>query len=174
MRSVRKQSVVSASPSVVWENWTTPAGITSFFAPKANIEPRIGGLYELFFELKSPRGFQGTEGCRVLRFDPPNGLSFEFLAPPQFPNVRRIRTRVDLLFDDVLKGGLVKVDLSHSGFVEGEEWDECYDFFSWSWDLVLSRFQYKFSGGPIDWKNPYMPRGVNPRPQRKLRDHVSA
>src|SRR5215467_12230760 len=118
MRLVRKQSVVSASPSVVWENWTTPAGVTTFFAPKANIEPKIGGLYELFFELKSPRGFQGTEGCRVLRFDPPNGLSFEFLAPPQFPNVRRIRTRVDLLFDDVLKGGLVKVDLSHSGFVE--------------------------------------------------------
>ena len=89
------------------------------------------GFYELFFDLKAPRGFQGTEGCRVLSINPPRSLAFEFLAPPQFPNVRRVRTRVDVLFEEVLSGGLVKVSLAHSGFVEGEEWDECFDFFSW-------------------------------------------
>jgi uncharacterized protein YndB with AHSA1/START domain len=171
-RAIRKQAVVSAALGTVWQNWTTPEGVTSFFAPKANIEPKVGGLCELLFDLKAPRGFQGTEGCRILAFDPPRSLGFEFLAPPPFPNVRRIRTRVDVLFDDVLRGGLVKLDLSHSGFAEGEEWDECYDFFSWSWDLVLGRFQYKCAGGRIDWNAPYMPRGVGPRPQRKLRDRV--
>jgi uncharacterized protein YndB with AHSA1/START domain len=172
-RVIRKQTVVSAPQDVVWQTWTTPQGVTSFFAPKSNIEPKMGGLYELFFEPKAPKGFQGTEGCKILAFDPPRSLAFEFIAPPQFPNVRRIRTRVDVLIVDVLKGGLAKVDLSHSGFVEGEEWDESYDFFSWSWDLVLGRFQYRFSGGPIDWNNPHMPRGVGPRPKRKLRDSVS-
>ena len=172
-RVIRKQTVASTSLETAWQNWTTTEGVTSFFAPKANVEAKVGGPYELSFEPKAPRGFQGTEGCRVLGVSPPKNLAFEFLAPPQFPNVRRIRTRVDVILGEVLKGGLVKVDLLHSGFVEGEEWDECFDFFSWSWDLVLGRFQHRFSRGPIDWSNPYMPRGVAPRPQRKLRDHIS-
>ncbi len=137
-RFVRKQTVVSISPETAWKTWTTIDGVTSFFAPKANIDPNVGGPYELFFDLKAPRGFQGTEGCKVL------------------------------------KGGLVKVSLVHSGFVEGEEWDESFDFYSWSWDLVLGRFQHRFSAGPIDWNHPYWPSGIAARPQRKLRDHLSS
>jgi len=173
-RLVRKHSVVSIPPETAWKTWTTIEGVTSFFAPKANVDAKIGGPYELFFDLKAPKGFQGTEGCRVLRLEPPKNLTFEFIAPPQFPNVRRVRTRVDVLFDEVLKGGLVKVSLVHSGFVEGEEWDESFDFFSWSWELVLGRFQHRFSVRPIDWNHPYFPSGVSAHPQRKLRDHVSA
>lgn len=173
-RVIRKQTVTNISPSTAWQNWTTEEGVSTFFAPKSNIEARIAGSYELFFDLKAPRGFQGTEGCKILGFDPPHHLAFEFIAPPQFPNVRRIRTRVDVLLDEVLKGGLLKVDLAHSGFVEGEEWDESFDFFSWSWDTVLGRFQHRFTKGPIDWKNPYTPQGISPRPERKLREHVKS
>ena len=169
-RVIQKQTVTSVPLETVWQSWTTSEGVTSFFAPQANIEPKVRGFYELFFDLKAPRGFQGTEGCRVLNIDPPRSLAFEFLAPPKFPNVRRVRTRVDVLFEEVLSGGLVKVSLAHSGFVEGEEWDECFDFFSWSWDIVLGRFQYRFTVGPVDWSRPYVPRGVGDRPLRKLRD----
>src|SRR5205807_990225 len=50
-----------------------------------------------------------------------------------------------------------------------------YELFSnWNWDLVLGRFQYRFSVGPIDWNNPYIPHGINARPERKLRDHISS
>src|SRR6266571_5459632 len=171
---VRKQTVVSISPETAWKTWTTIDGVTSFFAPKANIDPNVGGPYELFFDLKAPRGFQGTEGCKVLGLDPLRNIGFEFIAPPQFPNVRRVHTRVDVSFEEVLKGGLVKVSLVHSGFVEGEEWDESFDFYSWSWDLVLGRFQHRFSARPIDWNHPYWPSGIAARPQRKLRDHLSS
>lgn len=153
-----------------WNTWTTPEGVTSFFAPKANIQAQVGGPYELFFDLKSPRGFQGTEGCKVLIVDTPRKLTFEYLAPAQFPNVRRIRTRVDAIFEEVLKGGLVKVSLVHSGFLEGEEWDESVDYFNYFWDLVLGRFQYRFTRGPVDWSHPYYPPGLGSPPQPKLRD----
>ncbi|MBO0888303.1 SRPBCC domain-containing protein, partial [Candidatus Bathyarchaeota archaeon] len=169
-RQVRKQTVISIPPETAWNGWTSVVGVTSFFAPKANIEAKVGGLYELFFDLNAPRGFQGTEGCRILNLDPPNNLAFEFIAPPQFPNVRRVRTRVDVVFDEVLKGGLVKVSVIHSGFVEGEEWDESFDFFSWSWELVLGRFQHRFTARSIDWNHPYFPPGLTTRPARKLRD----
>ena len=173
-RQVQKQTVVSVPPETAWNGWVSVAGVTSFFAPKANIDARVGGLYELFFENKAPRGFQGTEGCRILKLEPQRNLTFEFIAPPQFPNVRRVRTRVDVIFEEVLRGGLVKVSVIHSGFGEGEEWDASFDFFNWSWELVLGRFQHRFAARSIDWNHPYFPPGIAARPPRKLRDHVSA
>jgi len=171
---IKKETITTATLENAWKAWTTIEGVTSFFVPKANIEPVIGGRYELFSSLKAPKGFQGTEGCKILALEPQKHLVFEFIAPPQFPNVRRLRTRVDVSFGQVAKGGVVKLDLDHSGFLEGAEWDEYFEFSDWNWDLVLGRFQYRFSVGPIDWNNPYVPYGISARPGRKLRDHISA
>lgn len=171
---IRKESVTTATLEDAWKAWTAAEGVTSFFVPKAIIEPVVGGRYELFSSLKAPKGFQGTEGCGILALEPLKHLAFEFIAPPQFPNVRRLRTRVDLEFGQVAKGGVLKLDLVHSGFLEGEEWDEFFEFSNWNWDLVLGRFQYRFSTGPVDWNNPYLPYGISARPERKLRDHISA
>ena len=172
IKTLRKQTVGSATPEAAWQTWTTPEGVTSFFAPKANIEPKVGGRYELLFDLKAPRGFQGTDGCILLGFDPPNALAFQFLPPPEFPNARRIQTRVDVFLEQVLGGGLTKFNITHSGFLEGEEWDECFEFFNWNWDVVLGRLQHRFNAGPVDWNNPYMPPGIGNRPQRKLRANL--
>ena len=171
---IRKETITTATVADAWKAWTTVEGVTSFFVPKANIEPVVGGRYELFSSLKAPKGFQGTEGCKILGLEPLKHLAFDFIAPPQFPNVRRLRTRVDVLFDQVVKGGAVKVGLVHSGFIEGEEWDEFFDFSYWNWDLVVGRFQYRLSVGPIDWNKPYVPHGIGVRPERKLRDHISS
>jgi uncharacterized protein YndB with AHSA1/START domain len=171
---IKKETITTATLEVAWKAWTTVEGVTSFFVPKANIEPVVGGRYELFSSLKAPKGFQGTEGCKIFALEAQKHLAFEFIAPPQFPNVRRLSTRVDVTFGEVAKGGVVKLDLVHSGFQEGEEWDGFFEFSNWNWDLVLGRFQYRFTVGPIDWNNPYIPYGITPRPERKLRDHISA
>ena len=170
--TLRKQTVASVPAETLWKTWTTTEGVTSFFAPKANVEARVGGRYELLFDLKAPRGFKGTEGCKVLNLNPPSNLSFEFLAPPEFPNARRVSTRVDVVIEQVFGGGLTKVNITHSGFLEGEEWDECFQFFDWDWDLVLGRLQYQSYAGPIDWSRPYIPPGIGSRPLRKLRERV--
>ncbi len=171
---VKKEVVTTATLEDAWKAWTTVEGLTSFFVPKANIEPVVDGRYELFSTLKAPKGFQGTEGCRVLAVEPLKHLAFEFIAPPQFPNVRRLRTRIDLTFGQVSTRGVVQLHLVHSGFLEGEEWDEFFEFSNWNWDLILGRFQYRFAGGRVDWNNPYIPPGLKHRPERKLRDHISA
>ena len=171
---IRKETITTAILQDAWKAWTTIEGVTSFLVPKASIEPVVGGRYELFSSLKSPKGFQGTEGCKILALEAQKHLAFELIAPPQFPNVRRLHTRVDITFGEVAKGGVLKLDLVHSGFLEGEEWDEFFDFSNWNWDLVLGRFQYRFSVGPIDWNNPYIPHGISARPERKLRDHISS
>src|SRR5260370_5527562 len=97
---IRKETITTATLEAAWKAWTAVEGVTSFFVPKANIEPVVGGRYELFSSLKGPKGFQGTEGCKILALEPQKHLAFEFIAPPQFPNVRRLRTRVDVTFGE--------------------------------------------------------------------------
>ena len=67
---IRKEVVVNASVNNVWEVWTTSKGAITFFAPKANIQLSRGGAYEMFFNLKAPKGSQGGEGLKVLSFLP--------------------------------------------------------------------------------------------------------
>jgi len=166
---LRKEAITSNPISDVWTLWTTNDGITSFLAPKANIRLEVQGPYEIFFDPEAPLGFRGTEGCKVIGFDPMKTLSVEWKAPPQFPNVRRQKTCVDIYFERV--EALTKVRVAHSGWQEGEEWDEAYEFFDHAWDLDLARMQQRFSSGPIDWRNPYVPAWLGQREQR-ICDHV--
>src|SRR6266576_3943160 len=66
---IRKETITTASVEDAWKAWTTVEGVTSFFVPKANIEPVVGSRYELFSSLKAPKGFQGTEGCKILALE---------------------------------------------------------------------------------------------------------
>ena len=61
---------IPASLDSVWWAWTTVEGITSFFAPRARIDFRIGGVYELYFRDDQPPGSQGSEGVKILSYEP--------------------------------------------------------------------------------------------------------
>lgn len=166
---LRKETVTSTAVADVWTVWTTNDGITSFLAPKANIKLEIQGPYEVFFDPEAPLGFRGTEGCKVIGFDQMKQLSVEWKAPPQFPNARRQKTRVNVYFETV--EALTKVRIEHSGWQQGEEWDETFQFFDRAWDLDLARMQQRFSSGPINWSRPYVPAWIGTREQR-IRDHI--
>jgi uncharacterized protein YndB with AHSA1/START domain len=166
---LRKEAITSTPIADVWTVWTTIDGIISFLAPKANIKLEDNGPYEIFFDPEAPLGFRGTEGCRILGLDPAKTLSVEWKAPPQFPNVRRHKTRVDIYFERV--EALTKVSVAHSGWQEGEEWDEAYEFFDHAWNLDLARMQQRFSSGPIDWRKPYVPAWLGRR-EPLIRDHI--
>ena len=119
----------------VWSAWISNEGIASWWAPpKANIELRIGGPYELHFALDQPEGLQGSEGCRVLSYVPGESLSFTWNAPPQLP-LRAANTWVVLTFAAAVEGTSVR--LVHTGFLEGSDWDDYMDYFDNAWGYVL-------------------------------------
>ena len=150
VKRIEKEIVVAASLKDVREAWTTPAGVSTFFAPAANIELRAGGLYEVLFSTDAPVGLQGSEGCNILAYRPMEMLSFTWNAPPPWPEIRKERTIVVLQFYDFGKPG-VRVILTHLGFGEGREWDEVHHYFSEAWPVVLGRLKDRFEKGPIDW-----------------------
>jgi uncharacterized protein YndB with AHSA1/START domain len=156
-RRIQKAVLVPAPLAAVWHAWTTAEGATTFFAPRANIELEIGGPYELLFDLAAPPGQQGGEGLRILSFLPPEMLSFEWNAPPEFPAVRAgARTWVVLQLEPVTDEQTL-VALTHLGWRAGGEWDQVFDYFLRAWDIVLGRLSYRFAEKPLDWRAPYTP-----------------
>ncbi|MCP3996140.1 MAG: SRPBCC domain-containing protein [bacterium] len=135
VRSLVKEAVVAASAMDVWLAWTSEQGLGSWWGPpKSNIDLRIGGAFEIHFDLEQPEGKQGSEGCRVLSYVPGESLSFTWNAPPHL-TLRSANTWVVLTFGKTSGGTSVR--LVHTGFLDGPDWDEYMAYFDNAWGYVL-------------------------------------
>ena len=142
-KHIFKEIVIPARISTVWKAWTEEKELIKFFAPEAEIELKIGGKYEMYFILDNPPGSRGGEGNRILSFVPQKMLSFEWNAPPKYPNVRKEKTWCVLFFDK-LDLNSTKIRFYQLGWQEGEEWDQVYDYFEKVWDYVLENLKKIF------------------------------
>ena len=153
-RVIRGEVVVEASVDEAWDAWTTEEGLKTFFAPECNIDLRVDGPYEMFFDLDEEPGRRGSEGTRILAFQPKVMLAFTWNAPLHLPHVREHFTHVVVRFRELAERQTA-VSLTHDGWGEGEEWDEAYTYFQRAWnDVVLPRLKYRLLVGAIDWNSP--------------------
>jgi len=143
-RELKKEVTINGPVSEVWRLWTTEQGITSFFAPQAKVELKVGGFFEMYFMPDQPYGSRGAEGCRILEFEPEKSLSFSWNAPPSIPALRDAgeMTRVDLEFTPV--DGRTHVAFRQHELGEGADWDAYYDYFDNAWSYVLSNLRQHF------------------------------
>jgi uncharacterized protein YndB with AHSA1/START domain len=155
-KAIRKEIAVNAPIDDVWDAWTTPEGIRSFFARGCNLDIRANGPYEILFDPDAEPDRRGAEGCHVLAVQPKTLLSFTWSAPPQYPDVRKQRTSVIVRLEAV-SNEETKVVLVQIGWGDGAQWDDVYKYFDTAWDIVLHRLKYRFDAGPVDWSDPPRP-----------------
>jgi uncharacterized protein YndB with AHSA1/START domain len=149
-RALDKEIVVKASLDQVWQAWTTREGITSFFAPDARIEPRVGGAFQIYMNPGAEPGMKGADDMRYMALQPKKMISFDWNAPPSLPEARAQRTFVIVRFFP-LDGATTRITLHHVGWGEGGEWDKTYAYFDKAWGTVLGNLQQRFEKGPRDW-----------------------
>jgi uncharacterized protein YndB with AHSA1/START domain len=151
-RILRADVTVDAPVADVWTAWTTEAGIRTFFAPAANIEPRVDGAFEILFDPSAPAGKRGAEGLRILVFEPERRLSFTWNAPDDQPAVRAQRTVVTIELKP-LDAAHTALRFTQSGWGEGADWDKALAYFEGAWGgFVLPSLIHRFKAGPIDWQ----------------------
>jgi uncharacterized protein YndB with AHSA1/START domain len=137
VRSFTVETTVAAPPSEVWRAWTSAEEIESWWGPpESNIELRVGGPFEILFNMDEPSGRQGSEGCVYLAYVPDQMISFTWNAPPHLA-LREAHTWVVVSFDP-MGGGGTGVRLTHSGFLIGPDWDAYMEYFTEAWEYVLS------------------------------------
>jgi len=158
MKKIEKSVLVPAPVPEVWKAFTTVEGVTTFFAPEARLELKLGGAFEMLFAPERPADSQGSEGCTVLSFVPGKMLSFTWNAPPAFPAVRSGGEHTFVVVElEPAGAGKTRVTLTHLGWFEGGEWDQVFAYFERAWGVVLGRLAHRFEKGPLDWKNPWTP-----------------
>ncbi|MGA0609052.1 SRPBCC family protein [Caldimonas sp. KR1-144] len=149
-RSLDKQVVVAASLDDAWAAWTTREGITSFFAPEAEIDARVDGAFHVYIDPYAQPGMKGADTMRFMALQPKRMLSFDWNAPPSLPTVREQRTFVVVRFEPVGERQ-TRVTLHHTGWGDGGEWDQAHAYFDRAWGNVLANLQRRFETGPVDW-----------------------
>jgi uncharacterized protein YndB with AHSA1/START domain len=149
-RALDKEIVIAASIDAAWNAWTTREGITSFFAPDAVIEARVGGPFQIHINPLAAPGERGADDMRFMAIDPKKMISFDWNAPPSLPSVRSQRTFVVVRFFRV-DDKTTRVTLHHAGWGDGGEWDKAYTYFDRAWGNVLGNLKKRFETGPVDW-----------------------
>lgn len=157
-RMLATQFEVNAPIEKVWDAWTTPGGIKTFFAPDCKVDLRVDGAYEIYFFPEAKPGQRGAEGMRILGLEPMRRFAFTWDAPPTMPYVRGQRTMVILEFEKK-DARRTLVRFTQLGWGEGANWDEAYEYFDHAWnEIVLPRFRYAMEVGPVNWeKTPKLP-----------------
>jgi uncharacterized protein YndB with AHSA1/START domain len=137
---------VPAGIDQVWEAFTTVAGMTSWLAPQATVEPVAGGKWEVAFGPGSSVG-----GGTIVLVQPKSLLALAALAPDRFPTVRRERTTAVFLFD-AAGPNATTVRLAQTGWKSGPEWDQAFDYLAVGNAQLLEQLYHRFAVGPVSWK----------------------
>ena len=153
-RAIDKQVEIAASPDQAWAAWTTREGVTSFFAPDAMIELRVGGAYAIYMDPLAAPGLKGADEMRVMAVQPKKMISFDWNAPPHLAEARKQRTFVIVRLEPLGEKS-TRVTLHHTGWGDGGEWDATYAYFDKAWGFVLANLKKRFDTGPLDW-GPWM------------------
>lgn len=151
-RFIELAAAVDGTPEELFAEWATSAGANAFFGSAANIEPRVGGLYEIAFGLRPDGEPAGTSGTRILRYEPSRALDFEWQMPwfARELNAPPLPTWVEVRFEPLSETPpRTVVHVTHHGFGRGENWDRCFAFFQRGWFQVL--FRLKLQRAHFTW-----------------------
>jgi uncharacterized protein YndB with AHSA1/START domain len=126
-----------------FEMFTTNKLLESWLTELADVEPKKGGNYELFWE-PSDKENNSTIGCKVTAVEADKFISFEWKGPKQFKHFMNNTdplTHVVVVFIPCVCDSNLYTDvlLIHSGWKNSPEWDEARLFFENAWTRALSK-----------------------------------
>lgn len=132
---------LACSPRRAFEFFTENKYLEKWLTTVADVEPRVGGKYELFWNPNDKEN-DSTIDCKVLAITPGKFICFEWKGPKQFKhfmnNVRPL-TSVVVFFIPGAEG--TEVYMLHTGWRDTAEWEEARQWFVKAWDEALKELQ---------------------------------
>ena len=122
--------------------------ISSWLAVDANIELRLGGKYELFWDVKD-RVNNSTIGCRINGLEIGKMIAFEWKGPVEYKHLMNSvdpLTQVIVFFTAVDNGESgdspqTEIHLLHTGWRSTEKWEECRRWFIKAWESAFKKLK---------------------------------
>ncbi len=128
---------INSSIDSVWEAWTKNDVITKWFPPEANIEPRVGGPFELFFD-RTNHSHESTQGCVFTKVEKFKVLEFTWKGPGQFADIMNNPSSLTTVKVEFSKDeGKTKVKFEHEGWGTSSDWNNARKWHEEQWNNVL-------------------------------------
>ena len=138
---------VPASVDDTWQALTTTAGLETWLWRDVRVELRPGGDWLVLY----PGG--KTAGGTIVSFEPERRIELRAMAPEWFPHVRAERTTA--VFELASAGPTTTVvTLRQTGWKQGKEWDDAYDYLAQGNAQLLGQLLDRFTSGPQKWPDP--------------------
>jgi uncharacterized protein YndB with AHSA1/START domain len=145
-KALKFEVTVPAPVGEVWTAFTTTSGLSTWLWKDVTVDLRKDGDWTVHF----PGGSSG--GGNIVDFTPQRQLVIRALCPEQFPTVRRERTRA--VFDFQPVDGKTRVTLTQTGWKQGKEWDDAYEYLAAGNAQLLNQLLVRFTKGPVQWDKP--------------------
>jgi uncharacterized protein YndB with AHSA1/START domain len=124
--------------------------VAPWLCPMAEIEPEVGGKYELYWDVAN-KNVDSTIGCKVTAFEPDQLLSFDWKGPRQFKHFMNYADRLTHVVVVFIPSGAAlrprtHVHLIHSGSRDCPEWEEARLWFERVWTSAFAQVKEQIDG----------------------------
>ncbi|MDH5448817.1 MAG: SRPBCC domain-containing protein [Candidatus Bathyarchaeota archaeon] len=124
-----------------FEMFTVNKNLEKWLTQVADVEPKTGGKYELFWNLEDKEN-DNTVGCKILALHPNKFLAFEWKGPKQFKHfMNEVRPLTNVVVFFIPCQGGTEIHLLHTGWRNSLEWEEARQWFDRTWMVALSKLQ---------------------------------
>ncbi len=130
---IYEKATLECDAKTAFEMFTENENLQKWLTVLADVEPKVGGKYELFWNPNDKEN-DSTIGCKVLAIEPERFLNFEWKGPKQYKDLMSINrplTNVTVIFNQT--GDSTDVRLIHTGWGDTEQWEETRQFFVRNW-----------------------------------------
>ena len=127
--------------NVAFEMFTVNDHLENWLTEMADVEPKVGGKYELFWNSQDKEN-DSTIGCRILALQPSKFLSFEWKGPKQFKHfMNNVRPLTNVVVFFIPDQESTDVYVLHVGWRNTAEWEKARQWFVKAWSDALSKLQ---------------------------------
>ena len=107
-----------------WNLWTEPKRLVQWLTTEANVNPVLGGAYELFWD-PTNHNDNSTLGCKITALVPYKLLAFEWRGPVLYAdlmNVQPFPTWASVSFE-AIEGDQTVIHFRHTGWGDNDRWN---------------------------------------------------
>lgn len=130
---------LNTSVEDAWNLWTDSRKLEQWFTTEANVDLKIGGAFELFWD-PTNHNDNSTLGCKITALVPYRMLAFQWRGPVPYAdlmNVEPFPTWASISFEAV---GIDQTILHfrHGGWGEGDRWNSAREWQKNAWTGAFS------------------------------------
>ena len=152
-RSLQLFIDVPAPPHDVFAAFTTSEGFSSWAAPVAKIDFRVGGMIEASYDPHARIGDPDNIRNAIVAYIPDRLLIIRNLhAPAGFVNASLFQKTVTIIELTPVNAKAPRVTLTNAGYGPGAGFDDVFSHFEWGNAYTLHELRARFINGPVDWK----------------------